>query len=85
MFFNVDILFVLLFMFLCFCYLGDDGWMMIADRLGLTAEEIRFLDKRTLNPAEAALSFVSKQRFISVGLLYDLLKESMLPTQADLL
>lgn len=64
---------------------GDDGWMMIADRLGLTPEEIRFLDKRTLNPAEAALSFVSKQRFISVGLLYDLLKESMLPTQADLL
>ena len=85
MFFYVDILFVLLFMFLCFCYLGDDGWMMFAERLGLTEREIRFLDKRTLNPAGAALSFVGKQRIISVGLLYDLLKESMLLTQADLL
>ena len=85
MFFNVDILFVLLFMFLCFCYLGDDGCMMFAERLGLTEREIRFLDKRTLNPADAALSFVGKQRIISVGLLYDLLKESMLLTQADLL
>ena len=85
MFFYVDILFVLLFMFLCFCYLGDDGWTMFAERLGLTEREIRFLDKRTLNPADAALSFVGKQRIISVGLLYDLLKESMLLTQADLL
>lgn len=72
-------------MFLCFCYLGDDGCMMFAERLGLTEREIRFLDKRTLNPADAALSFVGKQRIISVGLLYDLLKESMLLTQADLL
>lgn len=85
LFFNVDILFVLLFMFLCFCYLVNDGWIMIAERLGLTAEEIRFLDKRTLNPAHAALSFVSKRRIISVGLFYDLLNESMLPVLADLL
>lgn len=72
-------------MFLCFCYLGCDDWMFIAERLGLTEMEIRFLDKRTFNPADAALSFVSEGRIISVGLLYDLLKESMLPTQADLL
>ena len=72
-------------MFLCFCHLGTDKWMMIAERLGMTPAEIRFLDKRTLNPVDAALSFVSKWRFISVGLLYDLLNESMLSTLADLL
>ena len=59
--------------------------MFIAERLGLTAVEIRFLDKRTLDPAAAALSYVSKQRIISVGLLYDLLNESGLPVQADFL
>ena len=58
---------------------------MIAERLGLTAEEIRFLDQRTLDPAAAALSYVSKQRIISVGLLYDLLNESGLPLLADFL
>lgn len=58
---------------------------MIAERLGLTAEEIRFLDIRNLNPANVALSYVSKWRIISVGLLYDLLNESMLPALADLL
>ena len=72
-------------MFLCFCYLGCDDWMLIAEGLGLTPAEIRFIDKRILNPADAALSFVSKWRIISVGLLYDLLKESMLPMLADLL
>lgn len=72
-------------MFLCFCYLGYDDWMLFAERLGLTPEEIRFLDKRTLDPAAAALSYVSKQRIISVGLLYDLLNETELPLLADFL
>ena len=58
---------------------------MIAEQLDMTPAEIRFLDKRMLNPFDAALSFVSKWRFISVGLLYDLLNESMLPALADLL
>ena len=71
--------------FVCFYYLGSDEWMMIAEQLGLTPEEIRFLDKRTLDPAAAALSYVSKQRIISVGLLYDLLNESGLPLLADFL
>ena len=47
--------------------------MALAEGLGLTSEEIRFLDKRTLNPMEAALSFIAKQRFLSVGELYELL------------
>ena len=72
-------------MFLCFCHLDTDEWMMIAEQLDMTPAEIRFLDKRMLNPFDAALSFVSKWRFISVGLLYDLLNESMLPALADLL
>ena len=79
------LIFVLLFMFLCFCYLGLDEWMMIAERLGLTPEEIRYLDKCTSNPVDVALSFVSRHSIIRVGLLYDLLNESMLPMLADLL
>ena len=49
--------------------------MALAEGLGLTSEEIRFLDKRTLNPMEAAVSFITKQRFLSVGELYKLLND----------
>ena len=63
--------------------LGGDEWMVLAEGLGLTPEEIRFLDKRTLNPMEAALSFIAKQRFLSVGKLYELLNESGFPALAD--
>ena len=63
--------------------LGGDEWMELAEGLGLTPEEIRFLDKRTLNPMEAALSFIAKQRFLSVGELYELLNESGFPALAD--
>ena len=65
--------------------LGGDEWMELAEGLGLTPEEIRFLDKRTLNPMEAALSFIAKQRFLSVGELYELLNERDFPMLADLL
>ena len=65
--------------------LGGDEWMELAEGLGLTPEEIRFLDKRTLNPMEAALSFIAKQRFLSVGELYELLNERDFPLLADLL
>lgn len=47
--------------------------MKVAEGLGLTPSEIRFLDKRTLNPIEAAMSFIIRQRFLSVGELYELL------------
>ena len=59
--------------------------MELAEGLGLTPSEIRFLDKRTLNPMEAALSFITKQRFVSVSELYELLNERDLPMLADLL
>ena len=59
--------------------------MELAEGLGLTSAEIRFLDKRTLNPMEAALSFIVKQRFLRVGELYELLEEHNFPVLADLL
>ena len=59
--------------------------MELAEGLGLTPAEIRFLDKRTLNPMEAALSFIVKQRFLRVGELYELLEEHNFPVLADLL
>ena len=59
--------------------------MKLAEGLGLTPSQIRFLDKRILNPMEAALSFITKQRFVSVGELYKLLNERDLPMLANLL
>ena len=59
--------------------------MKVAEGLGLTSSEIRFLDKRTLNPIEAALSFIIRQRFLSVSELYELLNEHHFPMLADLL
>ena len=58
--------------------------MELAEGLGLTPPEIRFLEKRTLNPMEAALSFIAKQRLLSVGELYELLNERDFPMLADL-
>lgn len=51
----------------------------------MTPREIRFLDNRTLNPFDAALAFIAKQRYINVGELYDLLNERGFPVVADLL
>ncbi|KAL9965623.1 hypothetical protein ACROYT_G029452 [Oculina patagonica] len=64
---------------------GRDEWKDVAEALGLTPSEIRFLDKRTLNPLDAALAFIARQRHITVGELYDLLNELGLPVVADLL
>ncbi|XP_022800907.1 uncharacterized protein LOC111338655, partial [Stylophora pistillata] len=65
--------------------LGGDEWMELAEGLGLTPQEIRFLDKRTLNPMDAALSFIAKQRHLSVGELYELFIAHDFPMLADLL
>lgn len=59
--------------------------MMVADRLGLTAAEIRFLDKRCMNPFEAALFHSRKQKYLTVGQLYDVLVDCGFPRLADLL
>ena len=71
-------------MFDSVCVIGGDEWKLVAEELGLTQQEIRFLDKRTLNPLDAALAFVAKQRHITVGDLYDLLSECGFPAIADL-
>ena len=65
---------------------GGDEWKPFAERLGLSAAEIRFLDKRVLNPCDAALAYSRDQRYIkSVGDLYDELVACELPLIADLL
>ena len=68
-----------------FCATGGEEWKVVAEALGLTPPEIRFLDNRTLNPLDAALAFISRQRCITVGDLYDLLNERGFPVIADLL
>nr|XP_058946110.1 uncharacterized protein LOC131774111 [Pocillopora verrucosa] len=64
---------------------GKDEWTMIVEQLGLTPKEILFLKRRTTNPADAALAYVSQKLIISVGSLYDLLNENRLPMLADFL
>ncbi|CAH3116407.1 unnamed protein product [Porites lobata] len=62
-----------------------DQWKLVAEKLGFTPPEIRFLDKRTLNPAEALIGYIANQRYLSVGELYDVLCDCDLPVVADLL
>lgn len=62
---------------------GGDDWKLVAEELGLTPPEIRFLDNRFLNPADAALSYVAHQRVLTVGNLYDVLTACNLPLIAD--
>ena len=66
-----------------FCAAGGDEWKLVAEKLGLNADEIRFLDKRTLNPADGFLAYVARQRHLTVGDLYDVLCECGLPVMAD--
>ena len=67
------------------CVTGGEEWKVVAEALGLTPAEIRFLDNRSLNPLDAALGFIARQRCITVGDLYDLLNERGFPVIADLL
>ena len=71
--------------FYCFFFLGRDEWKELAEGLGLNQSEIRFLDKRTLNPMDVALEFIAKQRDVCVGGLYDSLNKHGFPVLADLL
>ena len=69
-----------------FLPLDGEEWMSLAEKLGLTPAEIRFLDKRVLNPCDATLVRARKQRLIlNVGDLYDRLVECKLPRLADIL
>ena len=62
-----------------------DEWKQVAETLGLTPDEIRFLDLRTLNPVDAMLHHVTRDFHVTVGDLYDVLIACELPVMADAL
>ena len=64
---------------------GGDEWKQLAEKLGMTYDEIRFLDKRTLNPCNVVLDLVANSRRLNVGEVYDILVECDLVGSADLL
>ena len=64
---------------------GGEEWKLVAEELGLSPREIRYIDKRVMNPCEAVLAYISRQCSISVGELYDRLNKCGLPVTADLL
>ena len=66
-----------------FCVSAGDEWKLVAENLGLNADEIRYLDIRIPNPAEALLSHVAEKRGLTVGELYDTLISCDLPVLAD--
>ena len=72
-----------MFRFLFVIVADGDKWKLVAEKLGLNPGEIRFLDERTLNPVEALLGYISNQRYLSVGELYQILCECGVPIIAD--
>ena len=66
------------------CVIGGEEWKLVAEALGLTPQDIRFLNNRIKNPLDAALASIAKQRPITVGDLYDLLCDCGFPAIADL-
>ena len=66
-----------------FCVAGGDEWMLVAERLGLDPDEIRYVDKRTLNPADALIGYIAHQRLLTVVELYKVLCDCGLPVIAD--
>ncbi|CAH3152273.1 unnamed protein product, partial [Porites evermanni] len=64
---------------------GGDEWKLVAERLGLDQEKIRFLDNRTLNPADALIGYMANQRHLTVADLYKVLCDCELPVIADTL
>ena len=70
---------------LCCVSVTDWQWKVVAERLGLRAKDIAFLDMRYPNPCEAALAFVAQYRGMNVDDLYDVLTECGMPALADTL
>ena len=68
-----------------FFYAGGDEWKLLAEKLGLSQIEIRFLDKRVVNPSDVVLGAVGKHRHLSVGEIYNTLVDCELPAIADLM
>ena len=67
------------------CVAGGEEWKVVATRLGLSANEIRFLDMRYPNPFDTVLAFVSQMSGLNVDDLYDVLTECEMPVLADIL
>ena len=72
-----------MFRFLSIIVAGGDKWKLVAEKLGLNHEEIRFLDERNTNPVDALLGFIPNQRYMSVGELYQVLCDCEIPVIAD--
>lgn len=64
-------------------HLGGQDWKLLAEKLGLRADEIRFLDFRVKDPCEGALNRVASQGSLNVGDLYNYLVELGYPLIAD--
>lgn len=62
---------------------SDDKWKFVAEKLGLNQEEIRFLDLRHTNPADALLGCITNHCDMNVGELYKILCECGIPVIAD--
>ena len=72
-----------MFRFFSIIVARGDKWKLVAEKLGLNHEEIRFLDVRVTNPVEALLAFIANQRYMSVGELYQVLCDCGIPVIAD--
>ena len=68
-----------------FLYVVGERWKPLAEKLGLSEIEIRFLDERVVNPSHVVLSAVAKHRHLSVGEIYDTLVDCELPVVADIM
>ena len=68
-----------------FLYVVGERWKPLAEKLGLSQIEIRFLDERVVNPSHVVLGAVAKHRHLSVGEIYDTLVDCELPVVADLM
>ena len=66
-------------------FTGGEDWKVVAERMGFTAPEIRYLDHRTRNPFEAALTHYIQMNPMKVDDLYDILTECGMPVLADIL
>ena len=64
-----------------FLYAGGDEWKVLAERLGFSQIEIRFLDKRVVNPSDVVLGAAGKHH----REIYDTLVDCGLPPIADLM
>ena len=65
--------------------LGGDEWKQLAERLDMSYDEIRFLDRRTNNPCDVVLDLIGNYRYLSAGEIYDKLVECDLAGAADVL